>query len=117
MLQEILGLLVILFFIGRLSWQYYHDQLPRGQFIFWLLFWLAAGIIVIFIRQLDTIASELGFSSSGIELLLYVAVVVMFYLIFRQRLSIERIERDITIMARHAALRSPHEPKHDESRQ
>ncbi len=104
MLQEAIALIVILFFLGRLAWQYYHSQLGRGQFVFWLIFWFAAGMLVIYIRKIDLLVSRLGFSSNGIELLLYISVVVMFYLIFRQRLMIERLERDLTTLTREAAL-------------
>lgn len=104
MIQEILGLAVILFFILRLGWQYYKDQIAKSQFIFWLFFWFLGGLLVIFVKRLDDLALSLGFSSSGIQLLLYVAVVVMFYIIFRMRLKIARLEKDITELTRSVAV-------------
>ena len=103
MFQEIIALIVIFFFLSRLGWQLWHNQIPRGQFFFWLCFWLVSGVLVIFLRQVDALAARLGFSSSGIELLLYIAVIMIFYFIFRIRLKLEQIEKHITQLTREQA--------------
>ena len=104
MIQILLGLAVVLFFLLRLGWQYYHDQIPKSQFIFWLVFWFIGGLLIIYVRRLDEVAARLGFSSTGIQLLLYVAAVVAFYSIFRMRLKIAKLEKDITEVTRSVAL-------------
>ncbi len=104
MLQEILALILIFFFLGRIGWQVWHEQIPRGQFIFWLIFWLLAGIAIIFIKDIDALVARLGFSGSGIQILLYLSVALIFYFILRLRLKIERLERDLTIVVRAAAM-------------
>jgi hypothetical protein len=38
----------------------------------------------------------LGFYSSGINFLLYLAIIILFYLIFRLRLQILKMDRDIS---------------------
>jgi hypothetical protein len=104
MFQEFIALAVIVFFLLRLGWQFYKDQIPKSQFIFWLSFWGVAGLLLIYIRQIDQLAARLGFSSSGIQLLLYVAVAVIFYVIFRLRLKLAQMEKDITELTRLAAI-------------
>ncbi len=111
MFQEIIALVVVFFFLSRLGWQLWHEQIPRGQFFFWLCFWLISGVLIIFLKQIDILAARLGFSSSGIELLLYIAVAMIFYFIFRIRLKIERMERDITQLTRENAWHSAKQPK------
>lgn len=106
MLQEIIALAVIAFFVGRLAWQARRGQIPGAQFIFWLGFWLAGAVVVFYLRALDALASRLGFSSSGIEILLYVAVVAIFSYVFRLRLKIAALERDLTTVIRNQALAS-----------
>lgn len=110
MLQEILALIVIFIFLVRLGFQLYHEQIPRSQFILWLVFWLIGGVVVIYLQDIDRLVARLGFSSSGIEVLLYLTVAVMFYLILRLRLKLERMERDITTLTRHLA-RTTHSSK------
>lgn len=113
MIQELLALIVIFLFLGRLGWQLYKQQIPRGQFIFWLVFWLIGGILIIFIKEIDTFVAQLGFSSSGIQILFYIAVAIIFYFIFRMRLKMEKIESELTVVTRLLALRSPHNKNYD----
>lgn len=108
MFQELLALLIIFLFLGRLGWQLYKKQVPRGQFIFWLIFWLVGGLLIIYIKEIDVLVARLGFSGSGIQILFYIAVAIIFYFIFRMRLKIERMENDITVLTRLLALKSPH---------
>lgn len=111
MLQEALALVIIFIFLVRLGVQVYRNQIPRSQFIFWLIFWLVAGVLVVYLQELDQFVARLGFSSSGIEVLLYLTVAVMFYLILRLRLKLESLERDITTLTRHVSRTS--EPSRD----
>ncbi|MCX6792978.1 MAG: DUF2304 domain-containing protein [Candidatus Falkowbacteria bacterium] len=104
MFQELLALAVVLFFLVRLGWQFYKDQIPKNQFIFWLVFWFVTGLLVLFIKTIDQLAARFGFSSSGIQLLLYVAVAIIFYFIFRLRLKVASLEKDITKITQAVAL-------------
>jgi len=113
MIQELLALIVIFLFLGRLGWQLYKQQIPRGQFVFWLVFWLIGGILIIFIKEIDTFVAQLGFSSSGIQILFYIAVAIIFYFIFRMRLKMEKIESELTVVTRLLALRSPRNKNSD----
>ncbi len=107
MIQEILALIVIFLFLGRLGWQLYKQQIPQGQFVFWLFFWLTGGVLIIFLKEIDTFVAKLGFSSSGIQILFYVSVAIIFYFIFRMRLKMEKIESDLTEIIRLLAFQSP----------
>ncbi len=111
MLQELLALAVIFFFLFRLGLQLKRGQIPKGQFIFWLCFWLVGGILVIYLKEIDTFVARLGFSSSGIEILLYIAIIIIFYFIFRLRLKVERMENDITTLTRIISLRDGEDSK------
>lgn len=104
MLQQIIALIVIAFFLARLFWQKQKKLIGANEFIFWLFFWLAAALLVIFIKLIDKVVADLGFSGSGIEVLIYIGIALLFYLIFRLRLRLEKIEKDITKIVREIAL-------------
>ncbi len=106
MLQESIGLAVVLFFIVRLGWQFYKDLISKTQVIFWSGFWFLAGLLIVFIHSIDAFVAKLGFSSTGIQLLFYVAVALLFYWIFRLRLTIDLMSREITSLTRSIALLS-----------
>jgi hypothetical protein len=104
MLQQSIALLIILFFVFRLFVLKKRDKVSANEFIFWLVFWLLAASGVIFVKDLDALAARLGFSASGIQIILYAAVAVLFYMNFRLRLKIEKMDKDITAVARKIAL-------------
>jgi hypothetical protein len=104
MLQQAIALLIILFFVCRLFVLKKKDKVSANEFIFWLVFWLLAALGIFFIKELDALAAALGFSASGIQIILYVAVAVLFYMNFRLRLKIEKMDKDITAIARKIAL-------------
>jgi len=106
MLQQLIALIVIIFFLARLFWQKKNNRISRGEFVFWLVFWFVSGLAILFIRDIDRLVRGLGFSGSGIEILLYLSVAILFYLIFRLRLKLERIETDITKIISEIAIKS-----------
>jgi len=106
MFQQVLALLIIAFFLFRLFWQKKKKQINYNEFIFWLIFWLLAGLAIIFLKKIDLFVAGLGFSGSGIDVLFYLGVVVLFYLIFRLRIKIEKIERNITKIVREISLKN-----------
>ncbi len=105
MLQQFIGIFIILFFLSRLFWQKKKKHISVNEFIFWLIFWMVTLFAIIFLKQIDKIVAQFGFSSSGIEILLYLAVVMLFYFIFRLRLRFEKIEKQLTKIIREISLK------------
>lgn len=96
MLQQILALVIILFFLSRLFKQKKKKQIAGNEFIFWLSFWGLGALAVILLKPLDSLVKSLGFSSSAINYLLYLAILTLFYLIFKLRLKISKLDKDLT---------------------
>jgi len=105
MLQQIIALIIIAFFLARLSWQKQKNLISVTEFVFWLIFWVMAAVLIIGLKFIDQFVALLGFSGSGIEVLLYLSAAVLFYLVFRLRLKLEKMEKDITKIVKHIALK------------
>ena len=71
---------------------------------FWLVFWLGVGAVVALPWTTSLLASRLGVTR-GVDLVIYVSVIVLFYLVFRLTLKIEKLEGNITKLVREIALR------------
>ena len=104
MLQQVLALILIAFFVSRLFWQKKKGTLGANEYIFWLFFWILSAIAIIFIKYIDQLVETLGFTGSGIDVLIYFGVVFLFYLIFRLRLRLEKMEKNITKIVRDTAI-------------
>lgn len=105
MLQQILALIFIAFFLLRLFQQKKKNQISGNEFTFWFSFWGLGALAIIFIKQLDRLVESLGFSGSGINFLLYLAVLSLFYLIFKLRLKISKLDKNLTDLVRVITLK------------
>jgi hypothetical protein len=105
LLQQVIAIVIILFFIIRLAAQKKKNQISKNEFSLWLAFWLIAAAAIIFIKQIDRLVAWLGFSGSGINFLIYIAVLALFYLVFRLRLNIAKMDRSLTEIARQITLK------------
>lgn len=104
MAQQIIALILIVFFLLRLLKQKKDRSIGPTEFYLWLTFWLLAGVAIVLIKQIDNLVAYLGFSGSGINVLLYLSVLALFYLIFRLRLSLAKLDRDLSELNRHISL-------------
>lgn len=105
MLQQTIALIIIAFFIARLYWQKQKNYVSANEFLFWLIFWILAAALIVSLKFIDRLVAGLGFSGTGIEVLLYLSVAALFYFLFRLRLKLEKIEKDITKIVKHIALK------------
>ncbi|MCF7794822.1 DUF2304 domain-containing protein [Patescibacteria group bacterium] len=105
MWQQTIALILILIFIFRLTLLKKKGKVQNNEYIFWMIFWSLAALAMLFLKQLDTLLIDLGFSGSGINFLLYLAILFLFYLIFRLRLKILNLDTKITKLLREIALK------------
>ncbi|MFH1286165.1 MAG: DUF2304 domain-containing protein [Candidatus Magasanikbacteria bacterium] len=75
---------------------------PKGMF-FWIIFWAAAATAVLWPNSTTILANYLGIGR-GTDLVVYVSLAIMFFVIFRLHIKIESIGRDVTKVVRKEAL-------------
>ncbi len=105
MLQQLLAIIIILFFVFRLVIQKKKNLISKNEFFLWLSFWALSAGAIIFIKQIDRLVASLGFSGSGINFLIYLAVLALFYLVFRLRLDLAKMDRNLTEIVRQMTLK------------
>ncbi len=105
MLQQAIALVFIAIFIWRLLVQKKKKQINGNEFIFWLSFWVIGALAIIFIRFLDRLLVSAGFSGSGINFLLYLAVITLFYLVFKLRLKLSKLDKNLSDLVREITLK------------
>jgi len=75
---------------------------PKGT-IFWIVFWLAALVAVLWPNALQVLAEYVGIGR-GVDLVIYVALVIVFYVLFKLNIKIEGLDRQLTKVVRKEAL-------------
>ncbi len=105
MWQQIIALILIIIFVWRLFRQKNKKQINQNEFKLWLVFWLLGAIAIIFIKEIDILVEQFGFSGSGINFLLYIAIIILFYLIFKLRLKIAKLDKQLTEIVRKISLK------------
>ncbi len=103
-MQSLIAVIIVAWFLSRLFWQKKKGSVNKSEFVFWLIFWLLALALILSLKWLDQLVADLGFSSSAIQVLLYLAVAVLIYFIFRIRLRLAKMEKDISKIVEHLAI-------------
>ena len=102
----VLQIIVTLFIVAilyKLFRQRQSGKMSILGFVVWFLLWLV--VLIVFWQPETTtyLANWLGIGR-GADLAVYLSILVIFYLIFRIYVRIEKMEKDITKVVRHVAL-------------
>ena len=77
--------------------------LGRTEAIVWSAFWIASCVVVLRPEFASAFASFLGVGR-GVDAVIYVAIIALFYVVFRIYLRLDRLDRDITALVRTVSL-------------
>ena len=102
-IQIILCLLFTLAILKAIQ-RFRHGDLAASGLFYWIIFWFAAGAIVIKPDSTFYFARLLGIGR-GADLVVYLALVLLFFLVFRLMTNLERQKKEITELTRQLALK------------
>ncbi len=100
---QIIVTLFILLVAGRVIKKFKDRLLKPSELAGWLMLWL--GVLTVFWLPQTTsyLASLLGIGR-GVDLAIYLALLLLFYLILRLYLKLDKQQQEITKIVRHLAL-------------
>lgn len=102
-LIQILIVIFVLFALVRTAKQFRAGRLRKRELAFWVLFWIVLGVAAV-LPETTQMAARLVGVGRGVDLAIYVALIALFYLVFRLYMKIEDTEREITKLVRKIAL-------------
>lgn len=109
-------LLFVLFTLSRVVGRFRAREATLGEVIFWSIFWIIVGGVGVYPDVANWLAIALGVGR-GADAVVYVALMAVFYILFKIFTRIERIERNMTSIVREIALRDAahgHDHAHEE---
>lgn len=107
-------LLLIIFVIYRVWLRRRNRDISNREWLGWSLFWVLAGTAVLLPKTTDLIAGKLGLASGrGVDMIVYISIPLLFYVLFRLIVKIDNLEQNITKITRHLALKDNQEKKEE----
>lgn len=100
---QVFASVFILFILLKVFFRLRDQRISRGSFAFWTLLWVAGGILF-WHPELSNRAARFLQVGRGVDAIMYVSIVSLFYLLFRVFNRFEKLEGDITRLVRELAI-------------
>jgi len=102
---QIIFFLFILFALSRVILRYKDGEIHLGALIFWLAIWVGTSVAVISPDKTTQLARSLGIGR-GVDVVIYLALALLFYLVFRLHVLIENLETKFSQVIREISLKN-----------
>ena len=102
-LIQILLFLFILFALSRSVLRFREGKIRRLEFVFWVLLWVTSGIAILAPETVGYFSLFFGIGRP-VDLIMYVAIVVVFYLNFRLYIAHDATQQEISKLVREIAI-------------
>lgn len=110
-LQIIVSIFIALI-LYRLFRQRQNARLSNASFILWLILWLAVAI-VFWQPEITSYLAHIFGIQRGADLTVYTAIVVIFYLLFKIFVRLNKIDSDFTKLVRQDAIKNVKTKNHN----
>lgn len=102
-----------IFAIAITTKQYQKKKVSLYWFTLWALLWILVIVVALLPQATDPIAQLVGVER-GADLLVYVAIVILAYSLYRVLVRLEKVQKEITEVVRKVAINKAQEPdKHE----
>ncbi len=103
--SQILLTVIILFIFVKTLKNFFKKEEDKKFYFVWLVFWLIMLILINFTQILSFLAKKLGVGR-GVDLAIYISIILIYYLIYFFFVKLRKIEKKITKITQKIALSS-----------
>jgi hypothetical protein len=104
MILQIIITVFALFALSRSFLRFRKGSESILEFLIWIFIWSSV-VLVVYVPSITQIPARILGIGRGIDVLVYLSIVALFYSIYRIYAKIEKIEQDLTTMVRNEALK------------
>ncbi|MEK6938487.1 MAG: DUF2304 family protein [Nanoarchaeota archaeon] len=107
--MEIIQILVIIFALfafSRSILRVKDKEITLPEFAFWSAIWLGVMIIALLPEVMELLSRPLGIGR-GVDIIIYISIILLFYLVFRIYVKAEINRQEITKLVREVAKSRP----------
>ncbi len=100
---QIIVILFSLFAISRVILRFKDRSVTLQSLFFWVILWMATVLFVMLPRTASILTNFFGVGR-GADLLIYLSIILLFYLIFKIYVKIDNLNKEITKAVRKESL-------------
>ena len=101
---QVVGIVIALFSLLMVLIRFRKKQISLREFSLWGVFWIILGVFILYPWLMSRLATLVGVGR-GVDVIVYLGLILLFYLVFKINVKMERIEQDITKIVKEEALR------------
>jgi len=105
-LLQFLIIILIIIILVKTADNFRKNKISLPTFLFWLALWLII-LVVAFFPQLTGFLAELLGVRRGVDVIIYLSIISIFFILFRIIIRLEKIKQEITEIVRHLSLKEP----------
>ncbi|MEM2121783.1 MAG: DUF2304 family protein [Candidatus Woesearchaeota archaeon] len=105
--MQLIQILIIgfaIFALARTIGKFRKKKINFNNFLFWNLIWISI-IIIAILPGVTSIFTKVFNVGRGVDFLIYVSILLLFYMVFKIFEKLERIEEEITEVVKKEALK------------
>ncbi len=100
---QVILLIFVLFALSRAYLRYSEGKIKITEFAFWIIIWGSATAAALSPKIVGFFSNLIGIGRPA-DLIIYVAIILLFYLIFRSYVMIDEIDQKMTKIVRELAI-------------
>lgn len=103
MFIQLIIIIFVIFALSRVFLRYKRKEISSREVWMWAIFWLLVISATLWPKSTDIVAQWVGVGR-GADLLVYLSIIVLFFIVFKILVKVEKIDRDVTKIVRKWAI-------------
>ena len=103
MIIQVILVLFVVIAVWTTIVQYRSQSLDSGGFVRWMMLWVAVAIVILWPDLTSRVAHGVGIGR-GVDLAIYSAILLLYYVLFRIVVRLEKLEQTISKLIRSSAI-------------
>jgi hypothetical protein len=101
---DVIIILFALFAFSKAVLRFRDKAISTKEFLFWSVIWVVV-ILLVFLKSKLGFLTQLGLGGRPVDIIIYVSIILLFYLMFRIYVKIDAAEQNITKVVREIAIK------------
>lgn len=103
MFIQLIIIIFVLFALSRVFIRYSKSEITSREVWMWSIFWFLVIAATLWPKSTDIVAQWVGVGR-GADLLVYLSIIVLFFIVFKILVKVEKIDHDVTKIVRKWAM-------------